>query len=77
MYFSLFGEDYFTEAVRGSSPEWNYRKGVEVTMGEDTEDELKQNFVQFTIFDDDKPVNEDVVGVAKYLSCYLELTYRR
>jgi hypothetical protein len=26
VYFTLQGEDYFTEAVRGSSPEWNYKK---------------------------------------------------
>ncbi len=31
---------------------------------------VKENFVQFTLFDDDREVNEDVVGVAKYLYLY-------
>jgi hypothetical protein len=34
VYFSLQGEDYFTETVRGSSPEWNYRKEIEMMMNE-------------------------------------------
>ena len=29
--------------------------------------ELKQKYLQFTIFDDEKEVNEDVYGIAKYL----------
>lgn len=32
IYFSLQGDDYYTEAVRGTSPEWNYRKQIELMM---------------------------------------------
>jgi hypothetical protein len=38
IYFNLQGEDYFTEAVRGSAPEWNYRKEIEMLMNEDLEE---------------------------------------
>lgn len=57
IYFTLEGEDFFTDAVRGSSPEWNYKKEIELLMGEELEEELKQNYLQFTVFDDEKQVN--------------------
>ena len=66
VHFAIQGDDYNTEPVRGSSPEWNYRKEIEVLMDETFEEELKQKYFQFVIFDDDVQVaTEDVVGVAK------------
>jgi hypothetical protein len=35
VYFAFQGEDYFTEAIRGSSPEWNFKKEIEVMMNEE------------------------------------------
>ncbi len=34
-------------------------------MNEELQEELKQNYFQFTIFDDDKPVNDDIIGISK------------
>ncbi len=39
-------------------------------MDEEFSSYLKVNYIQFTLFDDDKEVNEDVVGVAKYFISY-------
>jgi len=65
VYFSLQNEDYFTEPAKGPSPLWDYHQEIDILMSEEFEDELKQKYVQFTIFDDEKEVNEDVIGTAK------------
>ncbi len=66
VHFSLQGENFNTVPVRGSSPEWNYRKEIELVMDEQLEDEFKQKYLEFVIFDDEEQVNDDVVGIARY-----------
>lgn len=65
VYFSIQNEDFFTEPCEGSSPFWDYHREIDVVLDEDFCGYLKENYVQFTLFDDDKEVNEDVVGIAK------------
>ena len=38
VHFAVQGDDYNTEAVRGSSPDWNYRKEIEVIMDDGFEE---------------------------------------
>ena len=65
VHFAIQGDDYTTEPVRGSSPDWNYCKEVDLIMDEAFEEELKQRYFQFVIFNDEEEVNDDVVGIAK------------
>lgn len=65
VYFTIQNEDFFTEPERGPIPTWDYHRDIPVTFDEEFCDELKQRYFQFTIFDDDKEVNEDVYGIAK------------
>jgi len=60
--------------MRGSSPEWNYRKEIEVIMDDEFEEEMKQKYFQFVIFDDEVDIEDDVVGIAKYFMLYVEPT---
>lgn len=74
VYFNFQGEDFFTEATKGSSPEWAYARDMDVLLGEELEEEWKQNYFQFTVFDDERPVNDDVLGLARYECCDAEPT---
>ena len=66
VYFSVQNEDFFTEPERGPSPYWDFHRQILVTIDEEFTDTLKQHYFEFIIFDDEKDVNEDIYGVAKY-----------
>ena len=65
VYFNLDNEDYFSEPQRGPNPLWDYHREIEILLNEELLTEFKQKYLQFTIFDDEKDINEDIYGIAK------------
>lgn len=45
---------------------WDFHREIDINFNEDFQHEIKSKFVEFTIFDDRKPMGEDVYGVAQY-----------
>lgn len=43
-------------------------------MDDEFEEEMKQKYFQFVIFDDEVDIEDDVVGIAKYFMLYVEPT---
>lgn len=54
MYFRIQNDDFFTEPCGGKSPFWDYHREIDVVVDEDFSSYLKENYFQFTLFDDDK-----------------------
>ena len=38
VYFTLQGDDFFTEAVRGSQPEWGFERDLELMITPELEE---------------------------------------
>lgn len=54
VYFRIQNDDFFTEPCEGRSPFWDYHREIDVVLDEDFSSYLKENYIQFTVFDDDK-----------------------
>jgi len=61
-------EDYYTRAIKGAIPNWDYLKLLDISYDNDFKNYLRKSELEFTVFDDNVVIqderNSDVVGSA-------------